>query len=262
MSDRAYKVCALCFTFSSLPLAPMLPGQNVAGTAATREHALARQAAEQRCAELTADLARTQRMLDEARRKNAELQVRCRRAESDIQMLRLQAANLLDGRSSPELGRLLKEALLSLQSVRKAERDVCKQVRTFKPYLDTVLDVLQASQPTRQGTLSRYARVIEACERLEHQPPVVAGRGGAGTGRFTCRVLVVNDDLQPVVLDAGSVAGVRVGTRVSVSNKDVVVAKLRVVEVRPHISAAVPVTGSLRNIAPGTQVQLGKTERK
>lgn len=262
MFNPPCKVCALCFVMSCFSVVPTALAQGIAGSASTREHELARRAAEQRCAELTAKLARTQRMLDEARRRNADLQVRCRRAEADIQTLRLHVANLLGGRSSSELDRLLKETLLSLKSIRETERDVCRQVRTFKPYLETVLDLLQASQPTRQGALARYGQVLEACERLEHQPPVVAGRGGRGPGRLECRVLAVNDDLQAVVLDAGSAAGLRTGAEARVVSQGLEVARLRIVEVRLHLSAAVPVAGNLRNIAPGTLVKLGADKRR
>ncbi len=227
-----------------------------------REQQLARRAAERRCAELTAALHQTQKALDAARRENADLMVRCRRAEDDLETLRLRVANLLGGRSESERDRHLKEALASLRAVRESESDLCRQVRTFKTYLETVLDVLRPSRPLRREILARYDKVLGACERLERQPPVVAGRGGMVDGRLECRVLAVNDDLQTVVLDAGSTSGLRVGAAARVMSQGREVAGLRVVEVRPRLSAAVPISGSLRNIAPGALVQIGERPRK
>jgi hypothetical protein len=131
-------------------------------------------------------------------------------------------------------------------------------VQAFQKYLNTVLEVLQPSDTLKREITGRYKSLTQAAERLENWPSQVAGRGGRMGGPLESRVVAVNDDLQVVVLDSGSDAGVRTGaTARIVSGDGRTVAELRVVEVRKRLSAAEPVKGRLRDIAPGASVRFG-----
>ena len=67
-----------------------------------------------------------------------------------------------------------------------------------------------------------------------------------------CRVYEVNHELQVVALSIGSANGVRSGLIFWGGEKRDI--QLRVVSVRPFVSAAVVTEGSLQNLAPGMTV--------
>ena len=65
-----------------------------------------------------------------------------------------------------------------------------------------------------------------------------------------CRILAVNKDLQVVVLPVGSVHGVSIGLNYYAGKKKV---QLRIITVRPFVSAAVPIKGDIESLASGTE---------
>jgi hypothetical protein len=71
-----------------------------------------------------------------------------------------------------------------------------------------------------------------------------------------CQIYNVNDDLQIIVLSAGYVQGIRAGLIVYAGDKGQT--KLEVVAVRPYVSAAIVISGSLSNLAPGVKVFINK----
>ena len=216
---------------------------------------MARQAAEQRAAELSAALQRTQHGLEEMRRQNAGLYLKCRQLQQELTGLRLRVAGMLDGSGDMSPEQALADALGTVEDVRAEQRKLCGEVRAFGRYLGTVLDVLQPSEALRREVGERYAVLVGTCDRLDQLSPSVAGRGGNREGRLESRVLAVNDDLQVVILDAGTERGVRPGTTWRLFKGDKVVSRLRIVEVRRSVSAAVPEKGRLRDIAPGALVR-------
>lgn len=64
-----------------------------------------------------------------------------------------------------------------------------------------------------------------------------------------CRILAVNKDLQIVVLPVGSVHGVSIGLNYYIGKT----AQLRIIMVRPFVSAAVPEKGNIESLAPGME---------
>ena len=66
-----------------------------------------------------------------------------------------------------------------------------------------------------------------------------------------CRILAVNKDLQVVVLPVGSVHGVFIGLNYYAGKKKEL---LRIITVRPFVSAAVPVKGNTESLTPGMEV--------
>jgi len=65
-----------------------------------------------------------------------------------------------------------------------------------------------------------------------------------------CRILAVNKDLQVVVLPVGSVHGVSIGLNYYTGKEEV---QLRIIMVRPFVSAAVPIKGNIESLAPGME---------
>ncbi len=71
-----------------------------------------------------------------------------------------------------------------------------------------------------------------------------------------CRILTVNDKLQVVILNVGSVYGIRNGLLLK-SEKNRAI-KLKVIAVRPFISGAIVLEGNIADLAPGQNVLSGK----
>lgn len=73
----------------------------------------------------------------------------------------------------------------------------------------------------------------------------------------SCELLAINDKLQVVAINAGSLSGIRCGMlcrAISSSGKEIVI---KVVSVRPFVSAAVVIEGDIKNLLPGMNVKIG-----
>jgi len=228
-------------------------------SASLEEARVARAVAEQRCVELGAELKRAGGELETMRRRYAQLSVQSRLQAAEFEDLQLRVAGLLvEGREDPAAV-ALPQALESLDRMVKGNAELYAGVREFGRYLAAVLDVLQPSAVVRREISERYARLETAVDRLERLPSLVAGRGGTvDRVRRECRVLAVNDDLQVVILDAGTDGGVRLGMVWHVVAEDAPVAEFRVVAVRPTLCAAMPVKGGLRRVAAGMLARAGE----
>jgi len=223
-----------------------------------REAVMARRAAERRAAELSARLARTEQELEEMRRRYVRVYLESRALQQELESLDLRVAGLLADGEALSTSRRLALALEALEAQRQAQQALSAKLREFEIYLRSVLDVLQASEVLSREVTARFGGLVAAVERSIQPLSSVAGRGGGVPQPRQYRVLAVNDDLQLVVLDSGFEDGVRPGMRWRVVSRERVVAKLRVIEVRPLISAAVVVEGEFRAIAPGTSVTPGE----
>jgi hypothetical protein len=100
--------------------------------------------------------------------------------------------------------------------------------------------VRKAEINLRADELKRGARKLNTLADLEiRQKPV-----------NRCRILAVNKDLQVVVLPVGSVHGVFIGLNYYAGKKK---EQLRIITVRPFVSAAVPEKGDIESLAPGME---------
>ncbi|MBN2451987.1 MAG: hypothetical protein JXR77_16490 [Lentisphaeria bacterium] len=171
-----------------------------------------------------------------------------------LEALQLQAGHLLVDRQALAAGDTAAEAYRALEEVRETQAELADRARSFQTYLVSALDILEPSDAMRREITTRCAGLVELAERVVQPLSRVAGRGRRDLETHSCRVLAVNDDLQVVVLDSGYAVGVRRGTQWQIVRDDAVVARLRVIEVRADISAAVVVDGRLRNIGIGSVV--------
>jgi chromosome segregation ATPase len=237
------------------PLAAAEPAAGaVAETVQVQELRLAREAAERRCAELDAALAKAQRELNELRSRYADLYLQSQERSRQMESLELQAAHLLVDRQALAADDPAAQALHALEDVRQAQVELVSQVRAFQGYLGSVLDVIEPSDAMRREITARCAELVASAERAFKPLSTVAGRGRRDLVVRTCRVLTVNDDLQVAVLDSGQDAGIRRGTQWKVVKDGTLKARLLVIEVRAGISAATVTEGRLGDLGPGTVV--------
>jgi hypothetical protein len=85
--------------------------------------------------------------------------------------------------------------------------------------------------------------------RLDQDP-------GKAKGFDNCRVLEINEGLQLVILSAGYRNGVRVNLTLYADNGRKT--PLRIVAVRPFVSAAIPETGKIGDLIPGMKVRASR----
>lgn len=85
--------------------------------------------------------------------------------------------------------------------------------------------------------------------RLDQDP-------GKAKGIEECRILEVNEGLQLVILSAGYRNGVRVNMTLYAENKQKT--PLRIVAVRPFVSAALQETGKVDGLIPGMKVRINR----
>jgi len=236
-------LCALCFDSALAEPEP----ENPSGLRRQLE------TAERQLTELRASLVRTERDLERLQARYAELYLESRKQADEMEYMRLRIAALLTGKA--EDGGPAAAMVEYLSQVLNSHRELYAAVRRFGDYLETVLDALQPSAGMRREISGRYADLVQAVDRLERMPSIVAGRGGeANRTRRECRILAVNDELQVIVLDAGADDGVRPGGTWRAVDDQGMVGMLRVIEVRPRISAAMPVDRAAKVFAPGMKV--------
>ncbi|MBT3376169.1 MAG: hypothetical protein HN742_07440 [Lentisphaerae bacterium] len=261
LSTRVAILCALCLCSSiAIGQDTKTPvDADAEGSAlALKEAQVARQVAEERRAELSATLLRAEVELEQLRERYAELYLESRRQQQDREDLELRAAGLLADRQDISSGRALSRALNALVTLRDNQLGLGDQLREFGLYLNSVLDVLQPSEALRKEVTERYTKLVRDVDRSAKPLPIVAGRGSEDLGRNTCRVLTVEDELQVVLLDRGSDGGIRHGTLWTFVRDKRVIARLRVIDVRESISAAIVTDGSFESVGPGVRLEQGE----
>jgi hypothetical protein len=240
---RMGMLCALCL-FSALS----------AGQEQDDPQALRRQldATEKQLTEVRASSVRAEGDLEALQARYAELYLEARDMANELEFMRLRMASLLAGdlddagqAEAASLAAYVNQALASHQALYAGIRD-------FGQYLGTVLDVLQPSEGLRREITGRYAVLERTVDRLQRMPSLVAGRGGQEDRiRRAGRVLAVNDELQIIVLDVGSDDSVRPGGTWRIVDDRAAVGLVRIIEVRPQFSAAVPIEGPVKIFSPG-----------
>ena len=222
-----------------------------------KEAQVARQAAEGKNAELSAALIRTELELQALRRRYAEIYLASRAAQDELEDYELRVAGLLADREEPTSGRALPRVLAALDKLQSNQQDLRDQVKEFGAYLNSVLDVLQPSEAMRREVTTRFAQLEEVSESSAGPRPIVARRGRGSVERPACRILAVSDELQTVVLNRGFNDGVRQGMTWRVVSGDDILARMKVIEVRAAISAAVVTDGKFKAVGPGAEARLG-----
>jgi hypothetical protein len=230
-------------------LSGVLPAQEPPAQPAS-ERELETQALKARCLELQASLLRTEKELETARADLAQAFLEVKQLRGEVADLRLKAANVLANQDELHDADALRLLLKDWQELHAAQQDVYREALGFGRYLDSVLDVLNpgGSQELRKALDGRFyllLKKLQTAERLSALPAPAAAAPQTG------RVLAVNVGLGVVVVDFGRDQGAGLGSLWQVEDQRV---RLRLVEVRPAVSAAVAVAGKLDQLAPGAKV--------
>lgn len=223
------------------------------------EAVVARNVAEQRCAELRASLAQARKDLEALRGRYAELLVKSRSRELELEELRIGVTGLLFEPGEDSGAVVAAQAVRALRDLQKANAALYTGVQQFAEYLRGVIDALQPSAAVRREIGLRLDALEGLAAEAERSPSTVAWRGGnQGRSRRECRVLAVSDEFQLVILDIGAADGARLGMLWEIHGEEAKAGQiLRLVDVRPSLSAAVPTSGEMAGIAPGMLAKAG-----
>ncbi len=138
------------------------------------------------------------------------------------------------------------QLIQTLNDIFDNSRTLALQSIEFCDIVDSLLKqmpigkIRKAEITLRADELKKGARKLTALADLKfRQEPV-----------NRCRILAVNNDLQVVVLPVGSVHGVFIGLNYYAGKEKV---QLKIVTVRPFVSAAVLVKGNIERLAPGME---------
>ncbi len=209
-------------------------------------------------AECCRELARVRRQLEAMRLLYAELYLESKGLAEELAGLRLHLANLLGEEPEASEERRQQAALAALLEVGVRHEELYREIFRFGDYLQSVLELVEPSQSLRREIERRYADLTEAVERLELLPSIVAERGGAGwRDREEARILHVEEELRIVILGAGEQHRVAAGSVWTVQDETArTVVRLKVIETRARISAAIPIEGEPERLRVGMRARL------
>ncbi len=229
-------------------------GEPQVSALAFQEAKEAREAAEQRAGQLEAEVLRLRKDLDRVRSSYADLYLQSQSVIERLRLTEVRAAHLLRQKEGDDLGKLSLEAIEALSEASRNQLAVEESLRKFEESLATILDVLRPSDALRRELMGRLQDLRGSVESSLKPLSIVARRGDGVAGNQGCGVLGVDESLGMVLLDRGSQSGMRSGTTYVLRRGDELLAKVRVVEVRVSISAAVLVSGTMSSLAAGSVV--------
>ena len=220
-----------------------------------RDLQAAKALAERQCAQAQAELAAARRSLRDVRRRFADQYLENRQLQDRLAALAWVAADLLQ--AGDRADNLPAEAMLlrQMESRRRQQRELLASLTEMAGVLR---ENNSASEPVgvmRRELLERLGRVIDLTRELAHQPPAVAGRGG-GDSPHDVHVLTINDELQAVIVNRGRTDGIAVASEWTPADASATALVLEIVEAGDQFSVAVPLSGSLRAIGPGSRLTM------
>lgn len=249
-----FRICAVivCILFFFLDALAFADGGLATVKTATAGSVSSKEA-EQRIVELELELSRVREELSRQRAQYAAFYERSHAVLEQMRELELHSAHLLQRKDGEDTAALANQALSALRELGVRQLEVEQSLRDFERYIETMLNVMQPSDAVRREVSERISALRGVVERSLNPLSIVAGRGGGKSGMTGCGVLAVHDELQLVILDRGFLSGVRTGSEWWQARNGKVTMKLRVVDTRPEISAAVLVQGTLAEIAIGSR---------
>jgi regulator of replication initiation timing len=172
----------------------------------------------------------------------------------DIDYARLKvsiAASLAEGnkKSYDKNGAEIMEALTEISE--KGDALVANSAK-FCDFIDALLEKKEISDVEKVRARFRMSKLRSTAEVFHAR----IQKPSKGKLFSSCRILTVNDKLQVVVLNVGSVYGMRNGVLLNGGDKGEI--ELKIVSVRPFISGAVVIKGDIEDLAPGMEVRNGK----
>jgi regulator of replication initiation timing len=203
-------------------------------------------------AELEATLAVLKEELSVMRKELIDVLKESEKRDIDYARLKVSiAASLAEGnkKSYDKNGAEIMEALTEISE--KGDALVANSAK-FCDFIDALLEKKEISDVEKVRARFRMSKLRSTAEVFHAR----IQKPSKGKLFSSCRILTVNDKLQVVVLNVGSVYGMRNGVLLNGGDKGEI--ELKIVSVRPFISGAVVIKGDIEDLAPGMEVRNGK----
>ena len=223
---------------------------------ALQEARVARETAERRSIQLEMELERAKAELSKTRTRYADLYLRSHDLIRSLRQTELQVANLWHNKDDSSFEGLTVRLLETLEAVGTRQLDVVKALDDYEITLQTILDVLQPSDTMRKELTDKLDKIKKAV-RHSLSPVVAANKREQNLPvRKGCRVVAVDEGLQIVLLESGSLAGMTPESHWALLRDGKALATFTVIDVRLELSAAVLTDGSLSDVPVGSILQL------
>ena len=201
--------------------------------------------------ELEAELQAVKEELSAVSRELANVLKESEKRDADYTRIKLSiAASLAEGtrKSYNSTGEDTLKALLDVSE--QGDKLVATSAE-FCDFIEALLDKKEITDVERVRAKFRMSQLREAAEGFHARIKKPWNK------RLfkECRVLAVNDKLQVLILNVGSVYGMRVGLLLNGEKGSGL--KLQVISVRPFISGAIVIKGNIEDAAPGMLVYAG-----
>ncbi|GEM_PF-2511404 len=188
------------------------------------------------------------------RKELADVLSKCEEIFNSYRRLQLSAASTTVNSEKKVASDEDLRALESFLPVRQEVKGLIAGLLELSQFIETVFDKKELTEADKVRIKLKLDDLKKDADRLNAivSPPEQRERADK------CRILSVNDKLQVVLLDAGSANGVNTGLVWKVSIKDGKPVKLKVITVKPFISAAVAIEGDFDSLATGMQAVIGE----
>jgi len=230
-----------------------------------REAKVARESAENRVLELELEKKKLSAEYAKLRSQYADLYIKTYKAVKRLRELELRAANLIqsgDGalnaaqtdKSTEDADGTGNEVLEALELILSRQVELQDTLREFTACLNATMDIVQPSEAVKAELDKRLEKLRAAVENST-RPLTISSRKDGGTIR-SCNILSIDEEHGLVIIDKGTIAGMKPGRKLKLEARDgTSEARLVVVDARAEISAAVMLEGELSSLRPGNILQ-------
>ena len=169
-----------------------------------------------------------------------------------LKQLEMSAASIMDTMNPVYVGNREMELAETLELILSTGKKLSGKSALTADKLLNLLDKVKMDEIERaklRVQLEELRALAVSFARLDQDP-------GKAKEFDNCRILEINEGLQLVILSAGYRNGVRVNLTLYAENGRKT--PLRIVAVRPFVSAAVPETGNIGDLIPGMKVRASR----
>lgn len=169
-----------------------------------------------------------------------------------LKQLEMSVASILDTMNPVYIGNREMELAETLELTLTAGKKLSGKSALAADKMLNLLDQMKMDEIEKaklRVQLEELRALAVGFARLDQDP-------GKAKGFDNCRVLEINEGLQLVILSAGYRNGVRVNLTLYADNGRKT--PLRIVAVRPFVSAAIPETGKIGDLIPGMKVRASR----
>ncbi|HBC85509.1 MAG TPA: hypothetical protein DCZ94_01005 [Lentisphaeria bacterium] len=211
--------------------------------------------------EVAADEAGPAAELEAARKENemlrkelADVLSKCEEIFNSYRRLQLSVASSVANSERKVASDEELKCLESFLPVRQEAKGLIAGILELSQFIETAMDKKELTEADKARMKRKLDDLRNDADRLNAMvsPPEQKEKADK------CRILSVNDKLQVVLLDAGSANGVNIGLVWKVAMKDGKSVKLKVISVKPFISAAVAIEGDFNSLATGMPAMTGE----